>query len=95
MCNNEFKFAAFLHCTQITGFMQNLRSFVEEILGCDLAFSIGITDKIEAKKWIEQYKDVTNFEYFGNTRYQYPFIADQFPDKVNWDIKQIRIPPIT
>ena len=45
----------------------------------------------EAKKWIEQYKDVTNFEYFGNTRYQYPFIADQFPDKVNWDIKQIRI----
>ena len=46
---------------------------------------------LEAKKWIEQYKDVTNFEYFGNTRYQYPFIADQFPDKVNWDIKQIRI----
>ena len=45
----------------------------------------------EAKKWIEQYKDVTNFEYFGNTRYQYPFIADQFPGKVNWDIKQIRI----
>ena len=46
---------------------------------------------LEAKKWIEQYKDVTNFEYFGNTRYQYPFIADQFPGKVNWDIKQIRI----
>ena len=49
MCNNEFKFSAFLHYTQITGFMQNLRSFVEEILGCDLAVSIGITEKIEAK----------------------------------------------
>ena len=45
----------------------------------------------DAKKWIEKYKDVTNFEYFGNTRYQYPFIADEFPDKVDWDIKQIRI----
>jgi len=45
----------------------------------------------EARKWIEQYKDVTNFEYFGNTRYQYPFIADQFPGDVKWDIKQIRI----
>jgi len=45
----------------------------------------------DAKKWIDEYKDVSGFEYFGNTRYQYPFIADQFPDKVNWDIKQIRI----
>ncbi|SVD03922.1 uncharacterized protein METZ01_LOCUS356776, partial [marine metagenome] len=35
--------------------MQNLRSFVEEIFGCDLAVSIGITDKIEAKRWIEKF----------------------------------------
>jgi DNA polymerase elongation subunit (family B) len=45
----------------------------------------------EAKKWIEQYKGVSDFKYYGNTRYQYPFIADEFPGKVNWDIKQIRI----
>jgi DNA polymerase elongation subunit (family B) len=45
----------------------------------------------DAKRWIDEYKDVTNFEYFGNTRYQYPFIADEFPDKINWDIKQIKI----
>ena len=45
----------------------------------------------EAKKWIDEYKDVSNFEYFGNTRYQYPYIADEFPGKINWDIKQIRI----
>ena len=32
----------------------------------------------EAKKWIDEYKDVTNFEYFGNTRFQYPYIADEF-----------------
>ena len=45
----------------------------------------------EARKWIDEYKDVTNFEYFGNTRYQYPFITDEFPDKIDWDIKQIKL----
>ncbi len=49
-------------------------------------------DSISAtKRWIEEYKGVSNFEYFGNTRYQYPFIADEFPNKIDWDIKQIRI----
>ena len=45
----------------------------------------------EARKWIDEYKDVTNFEYFGNTRFQYPYIADEFPGKVDWDLKQIRL----
>jgi len=46
---------------------------------------------VEAKKWIQEYDNVTNFEYFGNTRYQYPYIADKFPGKVDWDINKIRI----
>ena len=45
----------------------------------------------ETRKWIDEYKDVSNFEYFGNTRYQYTFIADEFSDKIDWNIKQIRI----
>jgi len=45
----------------------------------------------ESKKWIDDYKDVSNFEYFGNTRHQYPYIADEFPGKIDWDIKQIRL----
>ena len=45
----------------------------------------------EARKWIDEYKGVTNFEYFGNTRFQYPYIADKFPGKVDWDLKQIRL----
>ena len=44
----------------------------------------------ETKKWIDEYKDVSNFEYFGNSRFQYPYIADEFPGKIDWDIKQIR-----
>jgi DNA polymerase elongation subunit (family B) len=45
----------------------------------------------EATKWVNEYKNVTNFEYFGNTRHQYPFIADEFQGKVDWDINQIKI----
>ncbi len=52
---------------------------------------ITFENQFEARKWIEEYKDVANFEYFGNTRYQYPFIADTFPDKINWDMNQIRL----
>jgi DNA polymerase elongation subunit (family B) len=45
----------------------------------------------ETTKWINEYKDVANFEYFGNTRHQYPFIADEFPGKIDWDLKQIKL----
>ena len=45
----------------------------------------------EARKWIDEYKGVTNFEYFGNTRFQYPYIADKFPGKIDWDLKQLRL----
>jgi DNA polymerase elongation subunit (family B) len=45
----------------------------------------------EATKWVNEYKNVTNFEYFGNTRHQYPFIADEFAGKVNWDLSQIKM----
>jgi DNA polymerase elongation subunit (family B) len=45
----------------------------------------------EATKWVNEYKNVTNFEYFGNTRHQYPFIADEFPGKVDWDLSQIKL----
>jgi len=45
----------------------------------------------ETTKWINKYKDVTNFEYFGNTRHQYPFIAEEFPGEIDWDLKQIKL----
>ena len=45
----------------------------------------------EATKWVNEYKNVTNFEYFGNTRHQYPFIADEFKGKIKWDINKIKI----
>jgi DNA polymerase elongation subunit (family B) len=45
----------------------------------------------ETTKWINEYKDVANFEYFGNTKHQYPFIAEEFPGIINWDLKQIKL----
>ena len=45
----------------------------------------------EATKCVNEYKDVANFEYFGNTRHQYPFIADEFPGKIDWDLKEIKL----
>jgi hypothetical protein len=35
--------------------MQDLRTSVEKILGCDLAISIGINDEIEAEKRIGKF----------------------------------------
>ena len=31
----------------------------------------------DVKEWIDEYDDVTGFEYFGNTEYHPYFIADQ------------------
>ena len=45
----------------------------------------------ESTKWVNEYKNVTNFEYFGNTRHQYPFIADEFSGKIDWDLSQIKL----
>ena len=55
MCDNWFRFASFVHRTQTTGLMQDLRTSVEKILGCDLAMSIGINDEIEAEKRIGKF----------------------------------------
>lgn len=45
----------------------------------------------EAKDFIEKYKDVDNFEIFGMDRFVYPFINDNFPGQVEYDISKIRV----
>lgn len=45
----------------------------------------------EAKNFIEQYKDVKNFEIYGNTNYIAQFIQENYPDKIEFDITQINI----
>ena len=44
----------------------------------------------EAKEWIQNYKDQPHM-VFGNDRFSYSFIAEQFPKTVDWDIDKILI----
>ena len=46
----------------------------------------------EAKQFVESYKDVNNFTIYGNTKWHYQFIAENYPQKeIQWDIDQLRI----
>lgn len=45
----------------------------------------------EARNFVKQYSDVENFKIFGNSQFQYAYIADNFPKQVEWDISNIAI----
>jgi DNA polymerase elongation subunit (family B) len=45
----------------------------------------------EAKDYLDKFKDVTNARIFGNTRYEYAYIAEHHPDMVEWDQDKILV----
>ena len=45
----------------------------------------------DARDFIKQYEDVDGFKVYGNNRYEYAFIAESFPDDVDWDISKINV----
>jgi len=45
----------------------------------------------DARDFVSQYDNVENFKVYGNTRYQYCFIADEFKGSVDWDISLIKV----
>ena len=45
----------------------------------------------DCKDFIEKYSDVENFKVYGNTRYEYAFIADEFKGMIDWDQSLIAI----
>ena len=44
----------------------------------------------EANEWIDNYKSQPDLVY-GNTLYAYNYIADQYPNRVEWDIEKLLI----
>ena len=40
----------------------------------------------EARDFVKRYEEVANFKIYGNTRYEYAFIADNFRGIIDWDI---------
>ena len=45
----------------------------------------------EARDFVKSYETVANFKIYGNTRYEYAFIADTFRGIVDWDISDLSI----
>jgi DNA polymerase elongation subunit (family B) len=45
----------------------------------------------DARDFVSQYDNVENFKVYGNTRYQYCFIADEFSGTVDWDMSLIKV----
>lgn len=45
----------------------------------------------ECRSFVEKYKGVDGFSIFGNQKHEYTFIAEEFPDEVDWDISNIQI----
>ena len=45
----------------------------------------------ECREFLERYKGVDNFPIFGNNRYEYAYIADEYPDDILWDVSKILI----
>ena len=53
------------------------------------AEKITFADINEAKEFVRKYTDVDNFVYYGNTKYHYVHIADNFPGEVEFDLSKI------
>jgi len=47
----------------------------------------------DAKEWVEQYKSQPEL-VFGNTQYPYCYLADNYPNQIDWDIDNILIATI-
>ena len=45
----------------------------------------------DAKEFVRKYESVENFKIYGNDRFEYAFIADEFKGQIDWDISNILI----
>jgi len=52
---------------------------------------IKLGDINEAKDFVKQYEDVTDFPIYGNTSFAYQYISETYPRGVDFDLASIRI----
>jgi DNA polymerase elongation subunit (family B) len=45
----------------------------------------------EAREYVKRYSEIGNFDFYGNTNYQYAFISDVFTGKIPWDARRISV----
>lgn len=46
---------------------------------------------MEARDYVERYSDVDGYEVHGMQSYDYAYISDEFPDKIDYDFSKIKI----
>jgi DNA polymerase elongation subunit (family B) len=52
---------------------------------------LSFSDIAEAKSFLKSYDGVENFSIYGNDRYNYCYLSDLYPTKVDYDLNLIRI----
>lgn len=50
---------------------------------------IKFADINDAKQFVKKYENVENFVYYGNTKYHYVYIGDQYPNTIDYDFTEI------
>ena len=45
----------------------------------------------ETREYFEKYKDVDGFNVYGNERFIFQFISDNYPGKIDFDVNKLRI----
>jgi len=45
----------------------------------------------EAQEYMDKYKDVHGFEFYGNSQFRYQFITQEYPKEIQWDKDQIKV----
>lgn len=78
----QYKPTLFFKSQEITKFTTLDRKFVKPITFDSIK---------EARNFIEKYKNVPGFQYYGNTKFQYCYIADNYPENIEYDISKINI----
>ncbi len=48
-------------------------------------------DMQEARQFIDQFKDVSNYDVYGNTNYVYQYLYKEFPHEVEYDFSTLRV----
>jgi DNA polymerase elongation subunit (family B) len=45
----------------------------------------------DCRDFIKKYRNISNFDFYGNTNFIYPFISDVFPNHIDWNISDFNI----
>ena len=45
----------------------------------------------EARNFVKEYEDVSNFEIYGNMDFFYPFLAERYPGEIDYDYSKLKI----